>query len=178
MPQRLSGIKVEYDVVGGNPLTGQRPARVNQRVTEQPNQPPQLGDEPIAWSRPARQIFTPAELDRFYRRLHPIRHSVARRQRRMQREREIEAMVDEERMVLRQRESLMRHVGSPNTNEQLRQRFFDRDTDLDAFAEFSRRRERLFREAMEREVNELAEQFGRMRISDPAPTVPGAEDED
>ena len=169
MPQRLSGMRSEYDVAGGNPLTNPPPVRVNQRVTEEPNQPPQLGDVPMAWTRPPRQIFTPAELDRFYRRLHPIRHSMARRMQRMRRERELEAEVEEERLAFRQRESLMRLVGAPRVNEQLRQRFFDRNNDLDAFAEFSERRELIFREAMERDVNELAEQLGRMRIFDPAP---------
>ena len=47
------------------------------------------------------------------------------------------------------------------------ERYLTRWADWDPLAQFSERSELIFQEAMNREMNDLAEQMGRLRISDP-----------
>ena len=139
------------------------PLRANITVIgDEFNLPP--GAANTAHARNPTRLWTPAELSRFYRRLHPIRHSVARIRRRMQREREIEDEIENQRSAFLERESLMRKAGAPRISEEVRQRALRQWSEWDPLAQFSERSERIFQEAMYREMDELAAQIGRLSI--------------
>ena len=127
---------------------------------------------------------TPAELSRWYSRLHPIRHSIARRlgriEREQQREREIGLIRDlttaraieiqnlghSDRLNAAQRRQGT--VDGPlvhreSRNERQRQILRDEDP----LNQFNRRVRRRFEEAMERETNDLADELQGLRISEP-----------
>ena len=125
---------------------------------------------PTAQARNPTHIQTPAELDRLYRRLHPIRHSIARRMHRMRRERETESEIENQRTAFLQREALMRHAGRARNSEEARERALTQWAQWDPLAQFSERSERIFQEAMNREMDELAEQIGGLNLR-PRPDI-------
>ena len=171
MPQRIGGYRTHWDVVGGNPITTPPPVRTNITVTGDSMVPAAF--EPaieIARNRNATRLYTPAELNRFYQRLHPIRHSVALRRQRMLREREIEEAIENQRTAFHQRASLMRHAGRERNSEEVRQRALTDWARWDPLAQFSERSERIFQEAMNREMNDLADQIGRLNLT-PNPNI-------
>ena len=90
----------------------------------------------------------------------------------MQREREIEEEVEQQRRDFWQRVSLHRRAGNPLINEGHRQRAIGSYTSWDPLAQFNTRTERIFQEAKNREIDELAAQMGRLRIFDPQPRLP------
>ena len=165
---RRSGYQVEYDVRGGNPATNPPPVITNLTVQQDAMQP-LIGEQPFARVRLPTTYRTPAELDRFYRRLHPIRHSVARRYQRMQREREIEREIESQRTANLQRASIMRHAGRERNSEEVRERALGQIARWDPLAQFSERSERIFQEAMNREIDELAERIGGLSIQGAEP---------
>ena len=108
-----------------------------------------------------------AEFDRMYRRLHPIRFSVARRLARMDREqqraREIEAIRD----LTRNRRNVFEQLGFPHFDERFVERNLQRQRDEDPLNQFNRRIRRRFEEAMAQEADVLTQQIKRLRIADP-----------
>ena len=123
------------------------------------------------------------EFDRMYRRLHPIRFSVARRLARMEREqqraREIEAIRD----LTRNRRNVFEQLGFPHFDERFVERNLQRQRDEDPLNQFNRRIRRRFEQAMDREADVLTEQMSRLRISGsprppPNPTIGPVEEVD
>ena len=108
-----------------------------------------------------------AEFDRMYRRLHPIRFSVARRLARMEREqqraREIEAIRD----LTHTRRNTFELLGFADMGEEFVERSLQRERDQDPLNQFNRRIRRRFEEAMAEEADVLTQQIKRLRIADP-----------
>ena len=147
MPQRISGMNTQWDVLGGHPRTNPPPIRANITVTGDRTDPPPHVVVPTAQARNPTHIQTPVELDRLYRRLHPVRHSIARRMHRMRRERESESEIENQRTAFQRREALMRHAGRERNSEEVRQRALAQWAAFDPLAQFSERSERIFQEA-------------------------------
>ena len=81
----------------------------------------------------------------------------------MRRERETEREIENQRTAFLQREALMRHAGR-SRNEEARERALNQWAQWDPLAQFSERSERIFQEAMNREMDELAEQIGGLNL--------------
>ena len=129
----------------------------------------------------------PRQFDRWYRRLHPIRHSLARRLDRIEREQREFSEIASIRELTRDRQQRgmhaagtedmlenARHSQDYNISDRLRARrrrhaeaIMDRLQDEDPLNQFNRRLRRRFEEAMTRETNDLASRLQRLHIFDP-----------
>ena len=181
-----SGWDVEHNITGRWRAGAVRPDPP-QRQLRRAEPAQEMGDAlelPIAQSSgPSTMWFNnTGEFDRWYRRLHPMRHVVARRlqriEREQQREREIEMMRersnarDIELTNLGQSDRLnaaQRASGDMDRlleyREQRNERQRDILTDQDPQYQFNRRARRRFEEAMQREADALADELQRMRIA-------------
>ena len=64
----------------------------------------------------------------------------------------------------------MRHAGRERNSEEVRQRTLTQWTRWDPLAQFSERSEMIFQEAVHRDMDELAEQFGGLSLT-PTPST-------
>ncbi len=175
-----SGWDVEHNVTGGRRAGATRPdPPQSQLVRAEPAQEMRdigFGAPPIPEARvtqPSTMWFnTTAEFDRWYRRLHPMRHSLARRLQRIEREQQREREIATIRDLIEGRQGILQSIGNPRTREFLRERNLRRQREEDPLNQFNRRIRRRFEQAMERETNDLADELQGMRIFDPPPRRP------
>ena len=106
------------------------------------------------------------EFDRWYRRLHPMRFSIARRLARIERDRQQDREIELIRDLTRDRRDRFEQLSSlARQSEPLVERNLQRLRDEDPLNQFNRRIRRRFEEAMDREADVLADQMSRLRIS-------------
>ena len=168
-----SGWDVEHRITGGRRAGATRPDPP-QRHLVSAVQDQRMGSTdfvPEAQVRgPSTMWFnTTGEFDRWYRRLHPMRHSVHRRLQRIEsvfsqprREREIGTIRD----LIQGRHGILQAIGNPRAREALVESNLRRQRDEDPLNQFNRRIRQRFEEAMERETNDLADELQRLSIED------------
>ena len=167
--------KSDYNVVriltGGRRPGALRPDPPESRVYVYPWQA--MGDPnelPVAQaSGPSTMWFNnTGEFDRWYRRLHPMRHVVAQRLQRIERDQLREREIRAARESVRERRFLNYQLSERGRERGLHdtvvERAMEQMNDADPLLQFNRRARRRSEEAMERETNDLAQRMERLRI--------------
>ena len=173
MGQKRGGFETESDVLGrrrpGAPYAP--PARRVIRYTRAEQNMGDPNEVPEATVTPSPNMWfnTTAEFDRWYRRLHPLRHSLSRRLARIERQQRIEREIETIRDLTQGRHGILQQVGNPRFRQELVERNLQRQQDEDPLNQFNRRIRRRFEQAMEREANDLADELQNLRISEPPP---------
>ena len=170
MGNKKSDYNVEREVTGTRPPGATRPNLPQSRiVTAEPAQRMgNPGEAPTAIvTGPSTMWFnTTAEFDRWYRRLHPMRFSIARRLDRIEREQQREREINTIRNLTRERRDIFEQLSMlARQPERLVERNLQRQRDQDPLNQFNRRIRRRFEQAMDREADVLTEQMSRLRIS-------------
>ena len=178
MGNKKSDYNVLREVTGTRPPGATRPNPPQSRVLQAtPAQDMGEGDAHqiprAAATGPTSMWFnTTAEFDRWYRRLHPMRFSIARRLDRIEREQQREREINTIRDLTRGRHGILQQIGNPRFRQELVERNAQRQRDEDPLNQFNRRVRRRFEEAMAREANDLADELQALRISPPTPPTP------
>ena len=179
MGNKKSDYNVLREVTGTRPPGATRPNPPQSRVLQAtPDQDMGEGDahqipRAAATGPMSMWFITTAEFDRWYRRLHPMRFSIARRLDRIEREQQREREINTIRNLTRERRDIFEQLSMlARQPERLVERNLQRQRDQDPLNQFNRRIRRRFEEAMAREANDLADELQALRISSPTPPTP------
>ena len=172
MGNKKSDYHVLREVTGTRPPGATRPNPPQSRVLQAtPAQDMGEGDahqipRAAATGPTSMWFITTAEFDRWYRRLHPMRFSIARRLDRIEREQQREREINTIRNLTRERRDIFEQLSMlARQPERLVERNLQRQRDQDPLNQFNRRIRRQFEQAMDREADVLTEQMSRLRIS-------------